>query len=924
MEAEHKMAKIKLRRDTYQNWYDVNPVLALGEPAYDITNNKLKIGNGETNWRSLDYLTDESNGSSGSGDRLVNGEFEFLLDESGNLTLSSGGTIVEGLVTENPTIELTPAEPESASQKLVIKGGFNEELEPPIEDDEEEPTDLYHLHLTTGDLQETSVFLGTDDHNVRTKIDGRVEITSRDYINNTSKVWKFNRAGELKLPESTTSTTWVAVNTELPNNGDDTEYRAVTVYEGNIYGVGRRGSDILVTKMNNDGTIVWNKLIVPDESNDFGSGRANGVVIYNGQLFVTCEFYDNYTFSGIVSMDPATGNLGIDRLALRLADNDVVLIETQFSGDIPVSVGSRYGGFQEYVITPQEGSTTGVIIIDGAELPEGTVLWTGWSAVQIGGTGFDIFENLERVNYYEELTGTTLGDGEGAEFFLSWYGRDYSNYNTFGITEQGTGYQAEDTIVISGTQLGGTSPENDATFIVSSVGDNGEILSAYPISGTSSNRYKVETTTQIDFTQEGSWQIAIALYRENFVWTPENQINFGMGSVDDNDRLFALAIDTEGDIYVVGESDNDQFDDYQATLFKFNNGLELQWARMLNIYRDDGYTKSVVTKNGFVYTVHEQDSEGVFTVVSKIAADTGELVWQRSTRSGDDSGIVVDDEENVYVVAEAYYSTINDDSIKVIKFDSTGEVIFKRWLGYQVDDTMFKNGRVLAVDNNYLYLVGYVETDNENAPFVARLTKDGSGIGEGVQFFYTRGGYAVNVVDSTEFNEITPTIVPDIEVEAGSVSLITSDNEDDQTRETLVSPRSAIVFADGTRMDTVPVGIPQNRKRYDNYNLQLADNGKHIFHPGSGYVIYVPHNQVLELPIGYTVTLITRDDGDLYIQTLNYYDEDTDTSYDVDIVGVGTDQQSSYWRMPQRSIATLIKVDTNLWYLSGPGIQNDD
>jgi hypothetical protein len=38
-----------------------------------------------------------------------------------------------------------------------------------------------HLHLTTGDLTATSIFLGTDDHNVRTKPDGAIELTSYDY-----------------------------------------------------------------------------------------------------------------------------------------------------------------------------------------------------------------------------------------------------------------------------------------------------------------------------------------------------------------------------------------------------------------------------------------------------------------------------------------------------------------------------------------------------------------------------------------------------------------------------------------------------------------------------------------------------------------------------------------------------------------------
>ena len=61
------MAKIKLRRDTFQNWYDANPTLASGEPAYDTTNNKLKIGDNVTLWRELEYLPSGVSGSGGTG-----------------------------------------------------------------------------------------------------------------------------------------------------------------------------------------------------------------------------------------------------------------------------------------------------------------------------------------------------------------------------------------------------------------------------------------------------------------------------------------------------------------------------------------------------------------------------------------------------------------------------------------------------------------------------------------------------------------------------------------------------------------------------------------------------------------------------------------------------------------------------------------
>ncbi len=49
--------RIKLRRDTAGNWASENPVLALGEPGYDTTNNQLRVGDGVTAWSGLDPVS---------------------------------------------------------------------------------------------------------------------------------------------------------------------------------------------------------------------------------------------------------------------------------------------------------------------------------------------------------------------------------------------------------------------------------------------------------------------------------------------------------------------------------------------------------------------------------------------------------------------------------------------------------------------------------------------------------------------------------------------------------------------------------------------------------------------------------------------------------------------------------------------------
>lgn len=47
--------KIQLRSDIARNWEINNPVLAYGEPGYDLTNGAVKIGDGLTAWLDLDY-----------------------------------------------------------------------------------------------------------------------------------------------------------------------------------------------------------------------------------------------------------------------------------------------------------------------------------------------------------------------------------------------------------------------------------------------------------------------------------------------------------------------------------------------------------------------------------------------------------------------------------------------------------------------------------------------------------------------------------------------------------------------------------------------------------------------------------------------------------------------------------------------------
>jgi hypothetical protein len=73
---------ITFRKGTSSAWTSVNPVLASGEPGYDLTNSILKIGDGVSNWVALSGIGSTSVGGSSSSSVGVRG----IISTTGTLT----------------------------------------------------------------------------------------------------------------------------------------------------------------------------------------------------------------------------------------------------------------------------------------------------------------------------------------------------------------------------------------------------------------------------------------------------------------------------------------------------------------------------------------------------------------------------------------------------------------------------------------------------------------------------------------------------------------------------------------------------------------------------------------------------------------------------------------------------------------------
>jgi hypothetical protein len=110
--------------------------------------------------------------------------------------------------------------------------------------------------------------------------------------------------------------------------------------------------------------------------------------------------------------------------------------------------------------------------------------------------------------------------------------------------------------------------------------------------------------------------------------------------------------------------------------------------------------------------------------------------------------------------------------------------------------------------------------------------------------------------------------------------------------------------------------LPQNiQSSFANYTLTLSDAGKHIYkNDGDGYGVEVPTNASVPFEVGTTITIVSGN-GWTYI-----YPVDGMTT---EVWGAGYNQTSTSFYIPNNSMATLLKIGTDKWMLSGAGLAID-
>jgi hypothetical protein len=87
---------VQIRKGSGSQWSSTNPVLASGEPGYDLSNNILKIGDGVSNWNNLKNVASISGlitATSGNFNSLSVSGIPVSINNHIHGNISSSGTI---------------------------------------------------------------------------------------------------------------------------------------------------------------------------------------------------------------------------------------------------------------------------------------------------------------------------------------------------------------------------------------------------------------------------------------------------------------------------------------------------------------------------------------------------------------------------------------------------------------------------------------------------------------------------------------------------------------------------------------------------------------------------------------------------------------------------------------------------------------
>jgi len=518
------------------------------------------------------------------------------------------------------------------------------------------------------------------------------------------------------------------------------------------------------------------------------------------------------------------------------------------------------------------------------------------------------------------------------------------------VVSGGTNYLNGDTLSIPTLQFLGVAGQGDIALTVTTNG-SGAITTATTVSTSTWANIKLITNSPYNFTTSTS---TLKVYEETnddgFIWTPN--WSKAVGGADSTDWFHALAIDSDDNIIVGGyyeetglPSSPEQYNwDQTSMLVKYSSTGTQQWAVSLDGSEGEGSVTGIVTDpDNNIYAMKQWTNGGANFLIK--LSSTGTMLWQVSLGynqyfNGGDHGIAIDSDRNILIGGQYYGDRVDDDEhdyndgILLNKFDTDGNLLWMRLLYSRTRD--IRNGynddyrNAIDIHGDRFSVIGYSDAvgNEDHNGFFADLPLDGSGTGHYNDFIYEAVEHDVDRITPYTTSTVY-TFTPATRAHAFTVTnetnVLTIYTDRLDKVETVyedmggeITSVNKIVFEDGTEQMTSAQDIPQvpmSRVNSDSdYILRLEDRGHHVY-SGTEYdnsYVRVPRHSDVPFPIGTAITIVSGGWGDVVIGAQH--------PSDTDIYGAGTGDSNDGWWIPTRSMATLIKVEQDVWMLAGAGL----
>ena len=198
---------------------------------------------------------------------------------------------------------------------------------------------------------------------------------------------------------------------------------------------------------------------------------------------------------------------------------------------------------------------------------------------------------------------------------------------------------------------------------------------------------------------------------------------------DSTDEIHDIALDKQGNIYVIGQTLSFTAGRSDIFIAKFDSGGGLSWDRRLGGSEYEYYGGITLDEHENIYIVGTTESYGVGgedVFVAKLSP-SGTLQWSLTWGTAGTAdwgrGIVIDKRGNLYVVGKVSIGPLGNYDVFILKLDSDGNLIWSKiWGGSKGDD-----GRDIGVDKfGNIYVTGWTYSFGKGREgFLLRLNSDG-------------------------------------------------------------------------------------------------------------------------------------------------------------------------------------------------------